>query len=435
MRHTTVVLLLVGMASGCARPPGRPAAPPPIPDCDADLVRRLGSDDISERDRAQLELRKLPLERLRVLESSGALDAETKARIQAAIGMHLESGLRESWAREEKALLQAIRGERRITVDLKAEPAWQALTKILDSSGVEAVLKGEKADLEDWKVTLQLKNALFWDAIESFCDKSAGVLISGRSRRPTLEFGLTGPKPPDDMEGRVRVLLEMGPLESSDAKETALPLTFIGMFPPGCRPLGAWIVDLEVGERMEVSRTEITSWSPELPKVGRDRVDDKLFNVGVLGKTLVKDKRLAKAAEITVSGNLLLQFPKEIRLARIDLEKARLPGYLKIIETDGLTFKFTSVPDSQDEIRVQFLHRDPPEGFELMRYVAHWEYADGKRAEIEPEDDDVDPEPDFHQAFRFKLAAGARSLSVQVWLGSDVEIIPFWIPDVPVPKR
>lgn len=437
MRLLAAALALATVLAACSGTRSdKPAAAPASSNTD-DLIRRLTSDDIAVRDRAQVELSNLSLERLRALEAAHDADAELKSRIRSAIEAHVRAEQREAGRREEAALLTVVRGEHRITVDLKDEPVPSAFDKILSPFGIKVEVAASTEELADWKVTLKLKEALLWDAVRLLCGESGALLTSGRATQPVLVFAKSGETPPSDLSQQARLFLEFGDAWHKGWDKTGLPLMFTGMFPPGSRPLAGWIVDLEVEApgnpvRLDVTRSEITAWHPDLPKLGMDRYPHTQFSIGEIGRAHIETKELKGIDALNVSGNLLVHFPKEIRQARLDVKEWETSGFVKDFDDDKIRIRFDRTSRG---LRILLDYKDDPDIFEMKRIGIQWEHPDGRRSEVEPDTDDGEPESGFDLGFEFDLEPGAKSLAVRVHLGDDVRIIPFSFFRVAIPKR
>src|SRR5581483_9011891 len=126
----------------------------------ADLIRRLHSEKVEERDAAASKLIDLgDLVRPRIEELLPKPDREVASR---AAGI-----LREFDRRKQLSALGAAGRVR--TVHLENTPLAEALHKLFDGFGVKSRIEFKVGASVIATVTLRLEDAGFWEAVDQFC--------------------------------------------------------------------------------------------------------------------------------------------------------------------------------------------------------------------------------------------------------------------------
>lgn len=197
------------------------AAPPDSADAAriVKLIAQLGSGSFTEREQASKELDAIGLPALEPLKKAAqSPDAETRRRAEELIS-RIE-------ARQESSRLLA---PTRVTLSLQETPLPEAVGQLSRKSGQSIVLGGDAKKYADRKVTLEIKDLPFWQALDEFCAKT-GLVEAGSVEmplQPNLQPGVIRRRP-------VQLDPFMGPAQASqnivltDGKPVQLPTHHAG---------------------------------------------------------------------------------------------------------------------------------------------------------------------------------------------------------------
>ncbi len=131
------------------------------------LVRELGDDDSGVREKAVRRLLEIgPAAKGALKAREKDSDAELRLRVQALLA---EIGRRERVGLLNPAPLK-------LTLSLKDAPVGDALRAVFSPYGLETSFTGRTDFVNTRKVSLELKDALFWEAFDTLC-KSGGVTV------------------------------------------------------------------------------------------------------------------------------------------------------------------------------------------------------------------------------------------------------------------
>lgn len=131
------------------------------------LVRQLGEDDPKVRDKASQALLEMGPAALQALKSHERdPDAELRERVAT---------LTAEITRRERVSLLCPRPAK-LHLSLKEVPVAEAVRAVLSPYGLEGHVYGAIDFLKTRKVTLELKDALFWEGFDALC-KAAGITV------------------------------------------------------------------------------------------------------------------------------------------------------------------------------------------------------------------------------------------------------------------
>jgi len=165
MRHFCVWLgLLAGLGATLSALPGR-AADKADPETIEKLVKQLSSGRFVEREKAQKQLEAIGLPALEALKKAAETgDPETKRRAG------------ELAAKLEKQVLGAkVLAPSKVALSYKDAPLKDALADFSKKTGYALSLVDPENKLKDRKITVEIAETTFWEALDQFCAKAGLV--------------------------------------------------------------------------------------------------------------------------------------------------------------------------------------------------------------------------------------------------------------------
>lgn len=210
-----------------------------------DLISRLHSEKIEDRDQAAMKLIELGnMVRPRIVELLREPDKEVAGRAANI--------LRELERREQ---LSALRAAGRVrTVDLKHLPREEALRKLFDGYGLQSRIDLQFPAPDSGLVTLQLKDAGFWEVVDQFC-AAANVRYEPKSWICAESTALTFTRPlPWPVYfatlGDVRIYATLVVLAGGGDKHGDITARLSAVFPPWVLPKLARIEEVTIAGQL-----------------------------------------------------------------------------------------------------------------------------------------------------------------------------------------
>ncbi len=288
-----------------------------------ELVHRLTSDAPEEREQAVRRLKEIGAPARAALEQALKRgDADLMARARDLLD-HL--------ARSER--VGALRGspDRRVSVELRDAPLAEALRATLHPFGMTEST-AEKS-LATKKLSLSLKDAPFWEAVERL-EEAAGARLNLESGR--LEPGDAVPRAGS---GQFRVTHTSWGSRSSGGGPSKPALFVRSWLPPGAWACSAAASDVELTN--ESGKPIECSWVPGLDSVRRPGLPS---GIGV-GLLTVDRASLKGVKSVTLRATLRLGVPRDFE--RVSME--RIPGKVGILGGEVTLDKLTRRdPDGWD---------------------------------------------------------------------------------------
>lgn len=273
-----------------------------------ELIRGLTSDAPEEREQAVRRLKEIGAPARPALEEALKRgDADLKARAR---------DLLDHFARADR--VDALRGSpgRRVTVELRDAPLADAIRAALHPFGLTETRVDEA--LTGKKVSLALKDAPFWEALERLED-AAGARMNLESGR--MELGDAGPRAG---AGEARVTHASWGSHSSGGGPSQAALFVKTWLTPG-----AWTCSAEFSEfelTNEAGKPIECRWVPSLDSVRRHGLPS---GVGV-GCLTVDRTALKGVKSATLRGTLMLGVPRDVERTAME----RIPGKVGILGGD-----------------------------------------------------------------------------------------------------
>ncbi len=265
----------------------------------ADLIRRLHSEKIEERDAAASKLIDLgDIVRPRIEELLREPDKEVASRAASI--------LREL---DQRKQLSALRAAGRVrTVQLENTPLEEALQKLFDGFGVKSRIEFKVGAPVITTVTLKLKDAGFWEAVDQFCS------VANVRHEPewthvqcsVLTFSRPLPWPVYSATlGDVRIYATLVVLAGGGEKHGDITARLTAVFPPWVVPKRARIEGLKIaGELLKEDEfyTKLRTNEGNLPLQ-----TDSLTVVAVWrGGDSIKRASLKGAAKVSIEGTIVV---------------------------------------------------------------------------------------------------------------------------------
>ncbi len=276
---------------------------------DADtLIQKMMSEDVAERDDAFAQLVAMGPKVLPALKKrTNDGDRETRARVQQAISEI-----------ERRERVKSFRPPPvRVTMSIKDEPLDKAIARVMEAYG----LKGElgDSDLAQKKISLELKDATPWAAIE-LIRTAGGVAPSSnlaRLLRTPQEFTATAAEAP-----RAAVDLgEAGIIAALSATKKRATVSLRVLLPPGSLTLATCAEEVKVtagGKKIDgdMSDTYLDESTTRRPGC---------LTCGTAWSATVTMEDLGEAAELDIEGTLVISWPRDMERHEIDIASLKDP--------------------------------------------------------------------------------------------------------------
>lgn len=306
---SVLLLLLVTLQAGAAQET-------------ADLIRKLGSDVLTEREQATARLKQIGPSvspALQNLLKTG--DIETRERAREILAEF-----------EREARVQSFRpSNRRITVHLDQTPLSEAVPQLLHPFG----MTGAKVDpaAAGWSLTLDLKDATFWEALE-LLERQANVKVDLRSGRidPATEKPVARPG-----SGEVRFSAEGWGGRGGSGGPTRKALFVKAWLPPG-----TWVCLADLNDIVVTDETENeieAKWLPDLETVRREGLPT---SVGMGTLAILPDK-LKNVKSVTLRGNFRWGYARNLER----FVMSPVPGKLGLLGGSLEIDKLSKEPDKE----------------------------------------------------------------------------------------
>ncbi len=312
-----------------------------VQDPDA-LIDKLISGELAERDEAVNELIDLGPKALPALKKHAAhKDAEVKARVLQAIG---EIERRERLKHVRPAPVRA-------TMSIKDEPLDKAVEKVMAAYG----LKGEGTDsgADSKRVSMELKNAPLWTAIEALrrdAGVGTGTLVTRLVRTP-LRFSASDAEAPAVFAD----VGDAGLVVTASKSKKLVTVSIRVMMPPASRPLSCTADEVVVqagGKKLTITRNDFMA--DELMRRPGCMTAGTVF----MGTAPLED--VGDAAELEIGGTLATSWPRDVERGDVDIDARET-----VTKTLGdVEVKVTSITETKGRWKVEYQMRALREGAE-----------------------------------------------------------------------
>jgi len=288
----------------------------------AELIRRLGSDVLEERERATAQLKKLgPAAAPALLEALKSGEAEVRERARYILAEF-----------ERLARIQSLRpSSRRISIQLVDAPLSDAVTQLLHPFGMTGAKVTPKADTR--LVTLTIKEGSFWQVLDQL-ERQAKVHVDLSSGEISPADGPHEEKPG---VGDLRFFANSWGGRSSGNGPTHKALFTKAWLPPGAWACVAELDDVaatdEAGNKLEAQ------WHGSLDTARRQGLPSEVD----LGTLTILPKDLTGKKTVTLRATLRLGYARD--LERYVLET--IPGKMKLLGGSIEIDKLSKDPDKE----------------------------------------------------------------------------------------
>lgn len=276
------------------------------------LIRQLGEDDPKVREKATQQL----IERgPAVLDSLKSREKDPDSELRQRV-----SAIATEISRRERVGLLCPRPEKR-SVSLKEVPVAEALRTVLFPYGLEPEFHGRIDFLKSRKVSLELKDAPFWEAFDALC----------RAGDVTVEyyFSSFGVSFRDGKGGVQRIPhADIGDLRFAAQhfiRESRFTIQSYVVAPPVYRPLdqgmeGVTFVD-DKGRKVELLKEEY---------LHSERRSPGSLTKDWLWEGLPAETRIEDWSKVKIQGTLVRKFPRNAERFAVDLGDEGTPVSLNV---------------------------------------------------------------------------------------------------------
>lgn len=277
-----------------------------------ELIRRLNSDVLEERDDAMTRLKEIGPPAIPTLEKTAKFgEAEARGRARLILD-HI--------SRLER--LRALRpSDRRVSVDLRDAPLKEVLGKVLEPLGLTGVTLHEK--LAAKTLTLKLEKTPIWESVERL-EEAAGVRLD-------LSSGVLRPAAGDEKPrrwsgtGEIRVEVPSWGSYRSGAAAARKSLSLKTWLPPGSWAGSSDFQDVQVTDEAGKGLKVETEWVVHMAECRRN---EGLPSAADSGVVVIPPEGLKGVKTISLKGTMVLNFPRDVER----LEIPRIPGKVAVME-------------------------------------------------------------------------------------------------------
>jgi hypothetical protein len=306
------------------------------------LIDKLISGELAERDEAVSELVELGPKALPALRKhANHKDAEVKARVLQAIGDI-----------ERRERLKSVRpAPVRATVAIKDEPLDKAVEKVMAAYGLKGDATDSGADTK--KVSLELKNAPLWAAIEALrrdAGVATGTLVTRLVRTP-LRFTSSDAEAPAVFAD----LGDAGLVVTASKSRKLMTVSIRVMMPPGSRPLSSTADDVVIGaggKKLTLTRNDFMA----------DEITRRpgCMTAGTVFMGTVPLDEVGDAGELEIEGTLATAWARDVERVDVDIDARET-----VTKTLGdVEVKVTSITETKGRWKVEYQARPLREGVE-----------------------------------------------------------------------